>query len=44
MLSENETEGIDSRHLGLIPEDRIAGNVWYCWYSKDASRRFKKIR
>lgn len=44
ILSENETEGIDSRHLGLIPEDRIVGNAWYCWYSKDASRRFKKIR
>lgn len=44
ILSENETEGIDSRHLGLIPADRITGNIWYCWYSKDASRRFKKIR
>jgi signal peptidase I len=44
ILSENETEGIDSRHLGLIPEDHITGNIWYCWYSKEASRRFKKIR
>jgi signal peptidase I len=44
ILSENETEGIDSRHLGLIPEDCMVGNIWYCWYSKDASRRFKKIR
>ena len=44
ILSENETEGIDSRHLGLIPEDHIIGNIWYCWYSKNPSHRLKKIR
>ncbi len=44
ILSENEAEGIDSRHLGLIPQDHIIGNVWYCWYSKNSSNRFKKIR
>jgi signal peptidase I len=44
ILSENETEGIDSRHLGLIPEDRITGNIWFCWYSKAAARRLKRIR
>ena len=44
ILSENETEGIDSRHLGLIPEDHITGNIWYCWYSKDSSHHFKKIK
>lgn len=44
ILSENETEGIDSRHLGLIPHDHITGNIWYCWYSKNPSHRFKKIR
>jgi signal peptidase I len=43
ILSENESEGIDSRHLGLIPKDHITGNIWYCWYSKNPSRRFKKI-
>ena len=43
ILSENETAGIDSRHLGLIPKDRIVGNIWYCWFSRDASRRLKKI-
>ena len=43
ILSENETDGIDSRHLGLIPEDHITGNIWYSWYGKDASRRFGKI-
>jgi signal peptidase I len=44
ILSENEADGIDSRHLGLIPRDHVAGNIWFCWYSKDPSRRFKKIR
>ena len=44
ILSENETEGIDSRHLGLIPEDHIKGNIEYCWYSKNPSNRFKKIK
>ena len=44
ILSENESEGVDSRHLGLIPKDYIIGNIWYCWYSKNPSYRFKKIR
>jgi signal peptidase I len=44
ILSENESNGIDSRHLGLIPKDHVAGNIWYCWYSKDISRRFGKIK
>ena len=44
ILSENETGGIDSRHLGLIPEDHIIGNIWYCWHSKNPARRFRKIR
>jgi signal peptidase I len=44
ILSEDETDGVDSRHLGLIPEDCITGNIWYCWYSKNPSHRFKKIR
>ena len=43
ILSENETEGIDSRHLGLIPKSHITGNIWYRWYSKNTSARFKKI-
>lgn len=44
IISENETEGIDSRHLGLIPKDRVIGNAWYCWFSKNPARRFKKIK
>jgi len=43
ILSENEAEGIDSRHLGLIPKDHIIGNIWYCWYSKNPLHRLKKI-
>ena len=44
ILSENETDGIDSRHLGLIPENYITGNIWFCWYSKNSAYSFKKIR
>lgn len=44
ILSENETAGIDSRHLGLIPKDHITGNIWYCWFSKQPSHRFQKIK
>ena len=44
IISENETDGIDSRHLGLIPKSHIVGNIWYCWYSNNSARRFKKIQ
>ena len=44
ILSENETEGIDSRHLGLIPQSYIVGTVWFCWYSNERANRFKKIK
>jgi len=43
VLSENETEGIDSRHLGLIPKDHVIGNIWFRWYSKNPSNSFTKI-
>lgn len=43
MLSDNEEDAIDSRHLGLIPESSIIGNVWFCWYSKNKERFFKCI-
>ena len=43
MLSDNEDDAIDSRHLGLIPESSIVGNVWFCWYSKNKERFFKHI-
>jgi signal peptidase I len=44
ILSENEMDGIDSRHLGLIPHDHIIGKIWFCWYSKYGANRFKKIK
>lgn len=44
MLSDNEDEAIDSRHLGPIPEKFMVGNVWFCWYSNNPERRFKRIR
>lgn len=43
VLSDNMNDGIDSRHLGFIPADHIVGKAWFCWYSKDKQRRFKKI-
>ena len=43
IVSENEKDGIDSRYLGLIPEDHIVGNVWFCWFSPDRKRFFSFI-
>lgn len=43
ILADNSQEGIDSRHLGLIPADQVIGHAWFCWYSKDKQRRFKWI-
>ena len=43
LLSDNTTEAIDSRHVGFIPESHIIGNLFFCWYSKDPQRRFKKL-
>lgn len=34
MLSDNTTEGIDSRHLGFIPDDHLVGNALIIWMSK----------
>jgi signal peptidase I len=44
LLSDGREEAVDSRHLGLIPESSIVGNVWFCWLSKDRKRMFKRIR
>jgi signal peptidase I len=44
MLSDGPEEAVDSRHLGLIPESRMVGNVWFCWFSRDRKRIFKRIR
>ncbi|MCC8153015.1 MAG: signal peptidase I [Tannerellaceae bacterium] len=44
VLSDNTLQGIDSRHLGIIPENHIVGNVWFCWYSKNKKQFFKWIR
>ena len=43
ILADNSQEGIDSRHLGLIPADQVIGHAWFCWFSKDKQRRFKWI-
>lgn len=43
MLSDNVNESVDSRHLGFIPRDRIIGNAWFCWFSRDKQRIFKPV-
>ncbi|GHT35256.1 signal peptidase I [Bacteroidia bacterium] len=43
LLSDNINEAIDSRYLGFISYDHIIGNAWFCWYSKDKERSFKKL-
>lgn len=43
VLSDNNEEGIDSRHLGFIPADQLVGEAWFIWYSTDKQRRFKWI-
>jgi signal peptidase I len=42
--SEDEAEGIDSRHLGVIPDDCIVGTIWFCWYGRDSSFMFRSIK
>lgn len=37
LLSDNIDEGIDSRHLGLIPRSHIIGKVQLRWYSSPSS-------
>lgn len=43
VLSDNRNEGVDSRHLGFIPEDHLIGNAWIYWYSTDKQRIFKPV-
>jgi signal peptidase I len=43
VLSDNVNDAVDSRHLGFIPSRHIIGNAWFCWYSKDKKRIFRKI-
>ena len=43
-LSDHIGEGIDSRHLGFIPDESIVGRARFCWYSANPKRRFKTIR
>lgn len=43
-LSDNVAEGIDSRHVGIVPASHIMGKLFFCWYSKDPNIRFKHIQ
>lgn len=40
MLSDNTMEGIDSRHLGLVPENHITGSACLIWMSKEPTNTF----
>lgn len=44
LLADNIPQGVDSRYVGIIPEDHIVGTIWWCWYSKDKNRIFKTVR
>ena len=43
-LSDYRDVAIDSRHLGIIPEDHIIGRIFFCWYSPDKNNRFTLIK
>jgi len=43
VLSDNINEGIDSRHLGFIPEGNLVGTAWYCWFSPQTKHFFNPI-
>ncbi len=43
LLSDNVMEAVDSRHLGFISESHIIGKLFFCWYSSNSKRRFKRI-
>lgn len=43
VLSDNTHEGIDSRHLGIIPANHILGTAWYCWFSQESEHLFKSV-
>ena len=32
LLSDNRSEAIDSRQLGIVPDNCIVGKIWYRWY------------
>ncbi len=44
VLADNMNEGIDSRHLGFIPSANIIGTAWYCWFSPQTNRFFKRVK
>lgn len=43
LLSDHIGEAIDSRHVGFISESHIIGKLFFCWFSNDPQRRFKKL-
>lgn len=43
LLSDNPDAAVDSRHLGIIPEDHLVGSVFFCWFSADKNRMFTRV-
>ncbi|MDR2968400.1 MAG: signal peptidase I [Tannerellaceae bacterium] len=44
LLSDNPEAAVDSRHLGIIPEDHLVGSVFFIWFSADRNRAFTRVR
>lgn len=42
-LSDNVTDAVDSRHVGVVPENHLIGKLFFCWFSKDKDKRFKRL-
>lgn len=43
LLSDNPEAAVDSRYLGIIPEDHLIGQARFCWWSKDKNRMFTQV-
>ncbi|MDD2437060.1 MAG: signal peptidase I [Massilibacteroides sp.] len=44
ILCDNIKDGVDSRHLGFIPAEKVLGTAWYCWFSKEKEHLLKAIQ
>lgn len=42
-LSDNRTDAVDSRHIGVVPKEHLMGKLFFCWFSRDKNKRFKRL-